>query len=107
MVPSLPGICETLSPCIFLCLLWFDFHKFYCCFISQSCLTLCDPMDCSMPGFPALHYLLKFAQTHQKLYNSEEKKGRTSYDLNHSKILYDSPPKIIEIKPKMTKWDLI
>ena len=26
--------------------------------------TLCDPMDCSTPGFPALHYLLEFAQTH-------------------------------------------
>ena len=23
----------------------------------------CDPMDCSMPGFPVLHYLLRFAQT--------------------------------------------
>ena len=32
--------------------------------ITQSCPTLCDPMDYSMPGFPALHYLLKFAQTH-------------------------------------------
>ena len=27
-------------------------------------LTLCDPMDCSMPGFPVLHSLLGFAQTH-------------------------------------------
>ena len=36
-----------------------------CCFsVTQSCLTLCDPMDCSMPGFPVLHYLPKFAQTH-------------------------------------------
>ena len=26
--------------------------------------TLCDSKDCSMPGFPALHYLLEFAQTH-------------------------------------------
>ena len=26
--------------------------------------TLCDPMDCSMPGFPVLHYLLEFLQTH-------------------------------------------
>ena len=25
--------------------------------IVQSCLTLCDPMDCSTPGFPVLHYL--------------------------------------------------
>ena len=28
-----------------------------CCSVTQSYLTLCDPMDCSMPGFPVLHYL--------------------------------------------------
>ena len=28
-----------------------------CCSVTQSCLTLCDTMDCSMPGFPVLHYL--------------------------------------------------
>ena len=32
--------------------------------VAQLCLSLCDPMDCSMPGFPVLHYLLEFAQTH-------------------------------------------
>jgi len=26
--------------------------------------TLCDPMDCTMPGFPVLHHLLELAQTH-------------------------------------------
>ena len=31
---------------------------------TKSCLTLCDPMDCSMPGFPVVHYLLEIAQTH-------------------------------------------
>ena len=31
---------------------------------TQSCLTLCDPMDCSTPGFPILHHLPKFVQTH-------------------------------------------
>ena len=30
----------------------------------SCCLTLCDTMDCSMPAFPALHYLSEFAQTH-------------------------------------------
>ena len=30
----------------------------------QSCLTLCYPMDYSMPGFPVLHRLLELAQTH-------------------------------------------
>ena len=39
---------------------------FFFCFssVAQSCPTLCDPMDCSMPGFPVLHYFLEFAQTH-------------------------------------------
>ena len=37
---------------------------FCCCSVAQSCPTLCDPMDCSRPGFPVLHYLLEFAQTH-------------------------------------------
>ena len=32
--------------------------------VTQSCPTLCDPMDCSMPGFPVHHQLLKLAQTH-------------------------------------------
>ena len=36
----------------------------YCCSVSQSCPTLCDPMDYSTPGFPVLHYLQEFAQTH-------------------------------------------
>ena len=32
---------------------------------SLSCVfTLCDPMNCSMPGLLVLHYLLEFAQTH-------------------------------------------
>ena len=35
-----------------------------CCSVAQSYPTLCDPMDCSMPGFPVLHHLLKFVQTH-------------------------------------------
>ena len=34
------------------------------CSVTKSCPTLSDPMDCSMPGFPVLHYLLEFAQTH-------------------------------------------
>ena len=36
----------------------------YCCSVTQSCPTLFDPMDCSIPGFPVLHSLLEFAQTH-------------------------------------------
>ena len=36
-----------------------------CCFsVAQWCPTVCDPMDCSMLGFPVLHHLLEFTQTH-------------------------------------------
>ena len=31
--------------------------------VTQSCPTLCDPMDCSAPGFPVHHQLLELAQT--------------------------------------------
>ena len=33
-----------------------------CCSTAKSCPTLCNPMDCSMPGFPVLHYLLELTQ---------------------------------------------
>ena len=33
--------------------------------------------------------------------------GRTLDDVNQSKILYDPPPRIMEIKTKVNKWDLI
>ena len=32
--------------------------------VAQSCLTLCDPMDCSTPGLPVHCQLLEFTQTH-------------------------------------------
>ena len=36
-----------------------------CCrSVTRSCLALCDPVDGSTPGFPVLHCLLEFAQTH-------------------------------------------
>ena len=34
-----------------------------CCSVANSCLTLCDPMNFSTPGFSVLHYLPEFAQT--------------------------------------------
>ena len=39
-------------------------HFHWCCSVTKSCLILCDPIDCSMRGFPVLHYLLEFAQIH-------------------------------------------
>ena len=38
--------------------------NFCCCLVTESHPTLCNPMDCSMPGFPAVHHLLALAQNH-------------------------------------------
>ena len=43
---------------------WWKFSSVQFSSIAQSCPTLCDPMDCSMPGFPVHHQLLELAQTH-------------------------------------------
>ena len=32
--------------------------------VAQLCLALCNPMDCSTPGFPVHHQLLELTQTH-------------------------------------------
>ena len=37
---------------------------------------------------------------------THENIGGTLSDTNHSKILYDPPPRIMEIKAKINKWDL-
>ena len=42
-----------------------------------------------------------------KLVQNTENIGRTLYDINHSKILFDPSPREMEIKPKMNKWDLM
>ena len=45
-----------------------DYTKAFDCVqfssVSQLCPTLCDPMDCSTPGFPVHHQLQEFTQTH-------------------------------------------
>ena len=37
----------------------------------------------------------------------EENIGKTHSDTNHSRIIYDPPPRVIEIKAKISKWDII
>ena len=47
--------------------LYFTFYIlwiFFCCPVTQSCPPLCDPVDCTMLGFPLLHHLLEVAQTY-------------------------------------------
>ena len=47
-------------------LLWNAWYLNLCCTcsVAKPCPTLCDPMDCSTPSFPVLHYLPEFAHTH-------------------------------------------
>ena len=37
----------------------------------------------------------------------EENIGKTLSDINHRRILYDPPPRVMEVKAKINKWDLI
>ena len=57
------GLSSTL---LFLISWYFSgvFCQLYCCSVAKSCPTLCNPMNCSMPGVPILHYLQEFMQTH-------------------------------------------
>ena len=41
-----------------------QFVVLVCCSVTQSCLTPCDPMDCSTQSLSVHHYLLKFAEVH-------------------------------------------
>ena len=45
-------------------IVWATRERFQFSSVIQSCLTLCDPMNCSMPGLPVHHQLPEFTQTH-------------------------------------------
>ena len=64
------------------------------------------------------HFLTPYTKINSKLIKDlnvrletikllEENIGRTLNDINQSKILYDPPPTVMEIKTKLNKWDLI
>ena len=64
------------------------------------------------------HFLIPFAKINSKWIKDlnvrpetikllEENIGKTLSDINQSRILYDPPPRVLEIKAKINKWDLI
>ena len=67
-----PGFCTQpwrlmrtlVSFCINIMAGWLGNYASPCCLVAKSYLTLGNPMNCNMPGFPVLHYLLEFTQTH-------------------------------------------
>ena len=59
--------------------------------VAQSCLTLCDPMNCSTPGFPIHHQLPEFTQTHV---HGVGDATQPSHPLSSLLLLPPSPPSI-------------
>ena len=64
------------------------------------------------------HYLMPYTKINSKwikdlnvrpetIKHLEKNTGRTLDDINQSKILYDPPPRVMEMKTKVNKWDLI
>ena len=54
------NLTEWLSGTFFFCFGACDFVIYNCCLVTKSGLTLCDPVDCNMPGF-SVHCLPEFA----------------------------------------------
>ena len=50
-----------------------------CCSVTKSCLTVCDPMDCSTPDFSLLHCLPEFAQTHVPWFSDAIQPSHSQY----------------------------
>ena len=46
-------------------------HQSICCLVTKSCPTLCNPMNCNIPGFHVLHYLPEFVKVKLMSFQSE------------------------------------
>ena len=63
--PKLYGLRKEYKGCFCLYIFLYIMKSFACvCSVAQSCPTLCNLMNCSMPGLPVHHQLLEFTQTH-------------------------------------------
>ena len=72
--------------------------EYYCCSLTQLCPTLCDPMDCSTPGFSVFYHLPELAQTLVH---------RISDAIQPSQpLLSPSPPVFTSIKVFSNDWAL-
>ena len=65
---------------------WLSGFLFYCCLVAKSCPTLCNPLDCSTPGFPVLH----ISQILLKLMSVESVTPSNHLILCHSLLLLPS-----------------
>ena len=66
-----------------------------CCSVARSCPTLCNPMDCGMPGLPVLQYLPEFAQTHVRC---------VSDGIQPSHLLLPPSPLALSLSQGLFQW---
>ena len=64
MLQCILSILCRLTNSILLATLWSRYDSVQFSSVTQSCPTLYNPMNCSMPGFPVHHQLPEFTQTH-------------------------------------------
>ena len=57
-----------------------------CCLVTKSCLTICNPINCSILAFPVLHYLPELAQTHVHWVNDAIQPSHPLLPTSHSAI---------------------
>ena len=56
-------VCACMHMCVYVCVCLTYALSCSCCSVTKWCPTLWDPTECSIPGFPVLHYLLESSQT--------------------------------------------
>ena len=75
---------------------------------SQIILPSCSPTESKSLFFISVSKWIKDLNLRpETIKHLEENVGKTLSDINHSRILYDPPPRVMEIKAKINKWDLI